>query len=462
LNKLYRHLFPLLFALLIIGCAGKRTHLFEEVRTELRASETEKAYVAYKSQVKVNTTERVDELLNLGLLAYEASDYPVALKAFADAERIAEDRLTKSASREVAAIAVSDRVRAYQGTVFDKAMLHYYSSLCYLAQDDFSSAVVDGRRIGTYLEVNARESKHAYKDDAFLQWYSGSLYAGFGQHNDAWISFKKSRELYDGGFYGIPEPAFLCPVTYEAVRKFGHEESELELEQRCPQSTEDLNPDWGRVIVLCEVGIAPAIREDNIVFPIMKTEYKNWDDDHASGIYHRGHDYQYEKRELQYLLRVALPYYPDDYLGSEVRAVYVNTADDTGVQAEICTYIGEILRQDLKDRMPAIAVRAIIRGITKYTATQLAKEAGGDDKTARWIFGAAVNALGAVTEAADTRSWETLPDRIYAADFQLPPGEHDIRAIFEDDYGAILLRHDFPAVTLVSGETKILRARCLK
>jgi hypothetical protein len=199
-----------LFALLLSGCAGPRVALMHKVRVDVRADQFEKAYESYRKGVK--NTERVDELLNLGLLAFESGDYPAALSTLTEAERLAEERLTKSLSREAAGLAVSDIVRAYQGSEFDKAMLHYYRALGYLAQNDLSEATVEGRAIAHYLEVNARESKRTYKDDGFLQWFSGSLYESFGQINDAWISYKRAREIYTD-YYGLSEPSFLCPVT---------------------------------------------------------------------------------------------------------------------------------------------------------------------------------------------------------------------------------------------------------
>jgi uncharacterized protein len=75
------------------------------------------------------------------------------------------------------------------------------------------------------------------------------------------------------------------------------------------------------------------------------------------------------------------------------------------------------------------------------------------------ILGAAVNAAGVLSEAADTRSWETLPDRIFAADFQLPPGQQEVRALFQDASGNVLYRHDFPAVEVKAGEIVFLRVR---
>jgi hypothetical protein len=97
----------------------------------------------------------------------------------------------------------------------------------------------------------------------------------------------------------------------------------------------------------------------------------------------------------------------------------------------------------------------------KYAASEAVEEAaGGEEKTAGAILGLAMNIIGVATEGADTRSWETLPDRIYAADFQLPPGEHSLRVLFEDYRGETLLRHDFPPVSVRAGEIVFLRARC--
>lgn len=122
----------LLAALLFFfGCAGKRTLLMEQVRTELRSTSTEQALAAYEKGVKKNT-ERVDELLNLGLLALEAGQYDKALTSLNEADKLAEERLTKSLSREGASLLTSDRVRAYQGTVYDRAMIYYYRALCYI------------------------------------------------------------------------------------------------------------------------------------------------------------------------------------------------------------------------------------------------------------------------------------------------------------------------------------------
>lgn len=458
----HRSSFIVFLSFLLLGCAGPRTQLMTQVRGELASSSFQKAYETY--QKKTAKTQRVDELLNLGLLAFEAGDYATSFRVLEEAERLAEERETQSLSREAAGVLLSDRVRAYQGTVFDKAMIHYYRGLGFLAQSNLESATVEGRRIASYLEVNARESKHAYKDDAFLQYFSGSLYDAYGQVNDAWISYKRAQEVY-ADFYGVPEPSFLCPVTLAAVKKVGHAESEKPLEERCGDRA--MNPEYGRVIVICEAGLAPPILEENVMMPILKNDPHAWSDDEARDRYawdvSQRRSQHYDNTELDYFLRVALPYYSSDYVGSGVRSVVVRDTADRDIPCELTTSLSAILRQDLSDRMPAILARSISRALLKYGATKLAEQAGGEKN--KWlgdILGAAVNAAGAATEAADTRAWETLPDRIYVADFSLLPGPHELRAVFQDDLGGVLFRHDFPPVEVKRGQTVFLRARCMR
>jgi uncharacterized protein len=463
-------LYPLSFLLLLLGCAGPRTTLMQKVRGEMYASRADAAYQTYKKKVK--DTQRVDELLNLGLLAFEAKDYAECQRALARADELAEERLTKSLSREAAGVAVSDRVRAYQGTVFDKAMIHYYRSLAYVAENKSEEAVVEGRRVASYLDVNARESKHTYKDDAFLQWFNGALYDHAGQVNDAWISYKRARELYTN-HYGLPEPTYLAPATLAAARVVGDTTQERELDSLCFGT--ELNPEYGRVIVICETGIAPPIRESNVVLPILESVPSHFDNDDERDHYyydmyerHRENPY-YEQTRLKYLLRVALPFYEDGYAQTAVTRVSVKDESNECHCAELSEDVGAILRRDLKDRYPSIVARAITRAIIKYGATEVARELGKkkDEKGKRKegilsdILGTVVNAAGAASEAADTRSWETLPDKIYVSDFQLPPGAHEIRALCEDDFGNTVRRHDFGTVDVKKGEVVFLRARCM-
>lgn len=442
------------------GCAGSQGRLLSTVRASLDAADYQRAYAAYAHAAKPG--DAVDKLLNLGLLAFESGDYPAAQQALAQAGALADERLTKSVTQEALALALSDRLRPYPGTAFDLAMLHYYRALAFLAADDHPGAVVEGRAIAHHLEVTCRESNRSYRDDAFLQWFSGALYQSAGQVNDAWISYRRARELY-AAQTAVAEPSFLCPVERAAASAAGvPADAAGTTPCTAPQR---MRAGWGRVIVLCEAGQAPPILENNIVFPFLKTDRREWrrDDDYvecADLLYGRGPGSVYEETSLEYLLRVALPYYPPPVPRGIVRVEVVG-AGGREIQAEIVQDVGAILRQDLRDREGSIAVRAIARALIKYAAKAAVEKKVEDKKNwTKDVLPWLANAAGVLTESADTRSWETLPDRIYAADFQLPPGDHRLSAVFKDRSGRTMLHFEFPSVQLHAGETLVLRTRC--
>ena len=442
------------------GCAGSQGPILSTVRASLDAADYQHAYDAYARAAKPG--DAVDKLLNLGLLAFESGDYPAAHQAFIQAGALADERLTKSVTQEALALAISDRLRPYPGTAFDLAMLHYYRALAFLAVDDRQGAVVEGRAIAHHLAVTSRESRRSYRDDAFLQWFSGALYQSAGQMNDACISYRRARQLY-AAQTAFPEPAFLCPLERAAASAAG---LPADSAGTAPCTTPQRVPaGWGRVIVLCEAGQAPPILENNIVFPFLKTDQREWhhNSDYlecANMLYSRGPGYVYDTTSLEYLLRVALPYYPPPVPRGVTRVTILGAGDDD-MQAELVQDVGDLLRQDLRDREAGITIRAIARALIKYAAKVAAERQVENRKD--WTKDALpwlVNLAGVLTESADTRSWETLPDRIYAADFQLPPGEHCLSAIFEDSAGRTMLHFEFPSVLLHAGETLVLRARC--
>jgi len=438
----------------------------QRVRADMSQASYVEAFKRYKEEV--GKTESVNELLNLGLLAIEAERYEEGQKYLAEAERLAEERFTRSLSREVAAVAVTDQLRAYEGTTFDQGMLHYYRALAYLAVGQPQSAVVEGRRIAQYLTVLASESGVTYHDDAFLQYFNGALYELGGQVNDAWISYRRAREVYRD-YYGVPEPPFLCGATLAAARAFGYPEEEEALARECPGDSTRLLGRAGHVIVLCEVGQAPPIEEENIVIPIFDHDRENWwsedgRDDFVSELRWRA-DNPYDETHVRYLLKVALPVYREHPNPSRVASVVVRT-EEGEYSAELVQNVAGILRQDLADRYVSVVARAITRAIIKYAATEAAKEAGkqiGEKKTTKTIFsilfGGLVHAAGLATEKADTRSWETLPERILAADFQLPPGAHPMSVIFYDDWGRPLYARDYDPIPVRKGDVLILRVR---
>jgi hypothetical protein len=82
--------------------------------------------------------------------------------------------------------------------------------------------------------------------------------------------------------------------------------------------------------------------------------------------------------------------------------------------------VNVMARRALKDEMPGLVVRGVIRAIAKGAMQEQLEKSGG-------LLGAIIGSVAsAVTEQADDRIWRMLPGRVYVARGYLPPGDHSV------------------------------------
>ncbi|MGR9014656.1 MAG: hypothetical protein ACU83U_13535, partial [Gammaproteobacteria bacterium] len=79
-------------------------------------------------------------------------------------------------------------------------------------------------------------------------------------------------------------------------------------------------------------------------------------------------------------------------------------------------------KRALRDDMPGIIVRGILRAAAKTMSQKALMDQGGGAA----IAGIALNIANVITESADERTWRTLPASISIARMTLPSGKHDI------------------------------------
>lgn len=77
-------------------------------------------------------------------------------------------------------------------------------------------------------------------------------------------------------------------------------------------------------------------------------------------------------------------------------------------------------RRLLKDQLPGILGRTVVRAIVKSAAQQQAQKSGGA------VLGLVAAVASVVTEQSDERAWRTLPDKLAIARTVLPKGRHSI------------------------------------
>ncbi len=86
---------------------------------------------------------------------------------------------------------------------------------------------------------------------------------------------------------------------------------------------------------------------------------------------------------------------------------------------ETLSNLDAMARRQLKDQMPAILLRTVIRSVVKSGVQDQAYKGGV-------VLGVLANVGTVVTEQADDRSWRTLPERISVARATLPQGNQTI------------------------------------
>jgi hypothetical protein len=110
-----------------------------------------------------------------------------------------------------------------------------------------------------------------------------------------------------------------------------------------------------------------------------------------------------------------------------IRSVNVSVDGQQRGPTETITDIGRMATEQYEAVYPQIVAKAIVRRVVKKGIIYTAKEVSGMQKGS--LESLALDVVGVAweaTEAADTRCWGLLPDKIQVLRVELPAGEHEI------------------------------------
>ena len=402
-------------------------------------------------------------LMELGLVLRYQGEYERSNAAFDSAELLVDELFTKSISRELAAFLTSDETIAYDGEMWERALIHYYRALNYIDLGSYEGALVECRKLNQKLAVyaDATDEGTTYRTDAFAQYLTAILYEVGGETGDAWVSLRLADKAYQHyeTAYGVPSPESLQRDLIRLARQQGFRDDEERLRARFPDTeTPDTSEllDRGEIVLFWEEGFIPAKIQKEATIPILESaDHDHPNDRHVWAMSLREqyyHPHPYEETELKYLLRFALPAYPSPLPGERPGWCDL-TAGDVTVRSELVEDLAAIARRGLDDRMGNIVLRAIVRALAKYSLSAAAENNSGD------VAGTIVNLFTAAAEKADTRSWITLPKTIQIARLLVEPGVHDVELDLYDADGNLVDSLEFPAVRVDAGEVRFLSHR---
>jgi hypothetical protein len=141
-------------------------------------------------------------------------------------------------------------------------------------------------------------------------------------------------------------------------------------------------------------------------------------------------------------------------LPSQIHSVRLSGAGQhtSGVLVED---LDAIAFKTLGEKERSILAKTLARNLAKYLITKkVKKENEGLGELLNWI--------GFSTEAADTRSWLSLPSRVELARFSPPPGTVDLTLELLDSRGQTVETQVFPAVQVAAGKTLCLNYRSFR
>lgn len=426
-----------LILLAISGCVSTYNQRMAPVKKEVKSSNYKKALKEFnKTGIRNQGKNSLLYHFEAGLLYHLSGDYKESNRFLENAEWISDELYTKSISREVATLVTSNKILPYRGEFYEYLFTNYYKLLNYLYLGSLEDALVEVRRINHKLSLFK-------KDDAFMHYLTAILYQYNRQDSDAFIEYKKAYNAYKKIYpksYGVAFPKQLSKdiaVFCKESRFSRCNEFPKKVLDACSTPAK-----YGSAVFIMETGFVPYKYEERIEAAIPH-EYK------------KKHPEKF--REIYYLT-VALPRYApnSDYAYSVTLELNGKT-----FKMDMVEDLGAMAKKTLEQEQPKILTKAIVRAAAKYVAYRKVKgKKTGDDKKnlLRSILGTSVNIFGAATEGADTRSWLTLPNRIFMSRHYLEPGKYSFKLTLDSVKG---VRKTTPAedFTIKQGEIKFIILR---
>jgi len=434
-------------ALVVVLLSGACS-TYHKQSIEIKRSFTEADYE--KALERVDEINRgSSELLYLyekGLLLHYRDDYAESNEAFERAELLLEELYTKSVTRQLATLAVSDNIGKYRGTSYEAILVNYYKILNYSLLGDLEGALVECRRVNRKLEYLRDSEDVFFANDPFIQYLTAMVYRAAREWTDADVSYRVAASEYQelAADYGVEPPSLLYCDMMETARALGYDSYPDSAFADCPRAPE---PGEGVLNLFLECGYVAHKQERKLVLPIFKKDDTSDVDALAEvlaareGVAVASYD---GDRKIDYVLKVAVPVMiptpvqwdyavirpqwraplePDSALAEEVPPTF----DDVDYRTDVVENVDSYALAAFEEAYGKMLFRTIVRALTKYAAKE---GASNEDEALGWV----VNWFNVATETADTREWTTLPEKILMARLILPAGRYDLRIrLFDGD-----------------------------
>lgn len=384
-------------------------------------------------EVKKQKRNQLLYFLNKGTVLFMNNQPQESNKYFQQADYFIED-YQKNIGLKAASFLTNPSIQTYEGENFEKVLVHYYTTLNYLQQGLLDQALVECKRMQLKLDkiTDYYKGKNKYKNDAFVHLLTGIVYDAQKDFNNAFIAYRNAYKIYNEEYAtnlntSVPQQLKEDLIRTALLTGFTEEARQYKNEFNLNHLTLENFKNTSSLVCFWNNGFGPIKDQWSINFSITQGA-NGWVNfvNHDLGLnfpFYAGND----SKSINSLkvIRVAFP----RYISRE--PVYENatlTIDSLGIQQklELVQNIDKIAYVSLQDRMLKELSEALLRlAVKQVAAAQLRKENDA--------LGSALSVVNAISEQADTRNWQTLPNTINYTRVTLPAGLHQTTFKVEKD-----------------------------
>lgn len=285
-------------------------------------------------------------------------------------------------SASLASWALNDTSLPYQGEGFERVYLHACMALCYLAEGSLQDVFVEARLANRLLETEEELYEREYAAGGLGHFLSAITYELLGEKDEAYIDY---RRMADKGVGTELAGAALVRLARDLGRG-----DDLPLWEARFGAVTSPPRNAASVVVIAGVGLAPYKEEQGLAL-----------------------------QTPDGLLSVVAPKL--QRRGQPVGNVRLVANGTATLRTARIEEIHDVAEENLDDRLLKIATKSIARSVAKRELTKSLSDDHG-------ILGRVAGDLfTAISERADLRFWQTLPDSWQAGRLFLEPGTHDLR-----------------------------------
>lgn len=371
------------FCFFAAGCTTYQNKV-AGARDALRSGQFARAVTELEPLAKKKDDDQLVYLLDYATALQEAGRYKESMKAFAEAEAIADIQDYHSISNVAGSLVLSETMIQYKGDDYEKVMINAVNAVNYLETGDLDEALVEVRKLNQKLYKYKNEAKKDYEQNPFAYYLSGIIWEADRKWDDAYIAYKTAYEL-------IPEYA---PLKQDLLRL-----------ARRAQRMDDFN-DWKKKFGDVEVS------------PLWK--------DKAAGelivILQQGWGPRKEPRPEN----PRFPYLVPSRNFTQTAAVEINGKREA--QTSPVFSVQDVAIKTLNDDYARLVASRVGGMVTKAVLSDQLRQKNEALGLLAWVI---LNAA----DQADLRQWSTLPQTFQVARVPLKAGKYKVQAAGLDAFG---------------------------